>query len=335
PGDEVIVPAWTMSATAMAPLIYGGIPVFVDIESETFCIDPAAVEAAITPRTRAILAVNLFGHPAQLARLRRLADERGVFLVEDNAQAPLAAEDGRSAGTIGHIGIFSLNYHKHIHTGEGGVCVTNDEELAQRLRLIRNHGENSVEAFGINDPINIVGFNFRMTELSAAVGIEQLRRVDEHVRARESIAESLTAACANLDGLMPPVVRVGCRHNYYAWLLNFDPIAAGIKRSTFSAALAAEGFPHATGYLAPLYRLPLFQKRMAIGRDGWPFSLSDRNYGAIFCHVAERLFAENAILFEPCAYAIDPSMTDRLCDAIRKVHRHRENLISYDRRNSA
>src|SRR5262249_5209652 len=138
PGDEVIMPPFTMSATAMAPLTYGGIPVFVDIEPDTFCLDLDAVRAAIGARTRAVLAVNLFGHPARLHELRALCDEHGLKLIEDNAQAMLAEEHGRYAGTIGHIGVFSLNYHKHIHSGEGGICTTDDERLARRLQQIRN-----------------------------------------------------------------------------------------------------------------------------------------------------------------------------------------------------
>ena len=121
PGDEVITSPYTMSATAMAPLFYGGIPVFADIESDHFCLDPAAVERAITAKTRAILVINLFGHPAELVKLRQLADARGIYLVEDNAQAALAEDGGKLAGTIGHIGIYSLNIHKHIQTGEGGI----------------------------------------------------------------------------------------------------------------------------------------------------------------------------------------------------------------------
>lgn len=119
PGDEVIVPATTMSATAMAPLVYGGIPVFADLDPNTFCIDVDSVKANLTEKTKAIIAVNLFGQAAPLAELRNLADENGLILIEDNAQGPLATENGRFCGTIGHIGVFSLNYHKHIHTGEG------------------------------------------------------------------------------------------------------------------------------------------------------------------------------------------------------------------------
>ncbi|HEY7608071.1 MAG TPA: DegT/DnrJ/EryC1/StrS family aminotransferase [Alphaproteobacteria bacterium] len=333
PGDEVILPAWSMSATAMAPLVYGGIPVFADIEDDTFCIDLAAVEAAITARTRAILVVNLFGHPAALAALRKLADARGLYLVEDNAQAPLAFENGRAAGTVGHIGVFSLNYHKHIHTGEGGVCVTGDDELALRLQMIRNHAENLVETSGIDAPVNLVGFNFRMTEMSAAVGIEQLRRAEEHVRPREALAAALTSAVSGCTGLRPPRVRARCRHNYYVWMLRYDAAAVGISRDTFSKALAAEGFPHAVGYARPLYKLPLFQRRIAIGRGGWPFTLTDRTYADGLCPVTERLHRDEALLFEPCAYDADEAMTERLCAAIRKVYERRHDLVAYERRN--
>ncbi|MHA1570791.1 MAG: DegT/DnrJ/EryC1/StrS family aminotransferase, partial [Alphaproteobacteria bacterium] len=183
PGDEVIVPPYSMSASALAPLFYGGIPVFADIEPQTFGLDPAAVAAAITPRTKAILVVSLFGHPARLTELRQLADTHGLYLIEDNAQAPLGREDGRWAGTIGHAGVFSLNYHKHIHTGEGGICVTDDDALAQRVRLIRNHGENLVEPLHIADLTNLVGMNLRMRDLSAAVGLAQLSQIERHTTA--------------------------------------------------------------------------------------------------------------------------------------------------------
>jgi dTDP-4-amino-4,6-dideoxygalactose transaminase len=334
PGDEVIVPAWTMSATAMAPLIYGGIPVFVDVEPETFCIDIARVEDAVTDRTRAILAVNLFGHPAELAALRRLADSKGVYLVEDTAQAPLSFEDRKPAGTVGHIGVFSLNYHKHIHTGEGGVCVTDDDQLAARLQMIRNHGENLVESYAIDEPVNLVGFNFRMTEMSAAVGIAQLKSIQRHVAARERIAQALTRACEGLEGLTPPAVRAGCRHNYYIWMARFDARTIGVSRATYSAALAAEGFPHEVAYLRPLYKLPVFQRRIAIGRDHWPFTLTQRTYAHGLCPVTERLHADEALWFETCAHDVDDAALERLCAAFRKVHRHRHDLVAYDRRNA-
>lgn len=326
PGDEVIVPPWTMSATAMAPLIYGGIPVFADIEDETFCIDPDAVAAAVGPKTKAILAVNLFGHPASLAKLRAIADDNGLSLIEDSAQAPLADEDGRLAGTVGDIGVYSLNFHKHIHAGEGGVCVTDDDGLAMRLRMIRNHGENVTDELAGGDIANMVGMNLRMTELSAAVGLAQFKDIERHVEARERLAQALSEGTRDLDGWTVPAVREGCRHNYYVWMVRYDKEKTGIDRNLFSKALAAEGFPHATGYVAPLYRLALFQQRKALGRDGFPFTLTDRTYEGALCPITERLYEAEAVLFEPCAYGAGDEVSGKMIEAIRKVHDNRADL---------
>lgn len=326
PGDEVIVPPYTMSATAMAPLIYGGIPVFVDIEAETFCLDVDEVRAAITEKTKAILAVNLFGHPARLQELSVLAKEHGLYLIEDNAQGPLASEDGLYAGTVGDIGIFSLNYHKHIHTGEGGMCVTRNPDLALRLQAIRNHAENILEPAGITDPVNMIGYNYRMTEMSAAVGRTQLAKIESEVSRRQKLAEHLSAGVEGLEGLTVPRVREGCRHVYYVWALQMDEVKLGVSRKDFSAALTAEGFPHSTGYLRPLYMLPVFQKRIAIGRDGWPFTLTNRKYEKGLCPVAERMYEHELLLFEPCAYRVDETTADKLVMAIRKVHAKRDEI---------
>ncbi|MBO6947060.1 MAG: DegT/DnrJ/EryC1/StrS family aminotransferase [Rhodospirillales bacterium] len=326
PGDEVIVPPWTMSATVAAPIFYGGIPVFADIEDETFCIDPGQVEKQVTDKTKAIICVNLFGHPAKLHELRALADRHGIYLIEDNAQSPLGSEDGKPTGTIGHIGIYSLNFHKHIHTGEGGMCVTDNDDLATRLKLIRNHGENCTDMLDGGPITNMVGMNLRMTEMSASVGRVQLSNADAHVEARERIAQRLTDGLQGLDGLSPPVTRDGCRHNFYVWMMKVDEAALGVSRALFSDALAAEGFPHATGYVAPLYRLPLFQKRIAIGRDAWPFTLTERTYDDIACPVTEDMHENRALLFEPCAYDLSDEDIDRMIKAVKKVHAGRDQL---------
>jgi dTDP-4-amino-4,6-dideoxygalactose transaminase len=326
PGDEVIVPPYTMSATVAAPLIYGGIPVFVDIDRETMTLNPARVAAAITPRTRAILVVNLFGQPAHLRELRELADRRGIMLVEDNAQGPLASENNRYAGTIGHIGVFSLNYHKHIHTGEGGICVTDDPALARRLQLVRNHAENIVDSDEASDLANMVGFNFRLGELGAAVGIEQLRKIETHVARREHVGKRLSEGIADLEGLRAPAGRDGCRHVYYVWALRIDPEWLGATRAQFSKALAAEGFPHFCGYVAPLYRLPMFRRRIAIGRDGFPFTLSNVCYQDVSCPITEALHEHELVGFEPCAYDLNDTDLDCLVAAIRKVHAARDEL---------
>lgn len=320
PGDEVIVPPCTMSATAMAPLFYGGVPVFVDIEPETFCLDIEAVQAAISPRTRAILVVNIFGHPGKLAELRTLCDARGIYLIEDNAQGPLAHENGVYCGTIGHIGVFSLNYHKHIHTGEGGVCCTNDDRLADRLRMIRNHGENVTEELAGGDLANIVGFNFRLTELQAAIGIAQLDKAEALVGGREAVSDELTRRLGGLDGLTAPVVRAGCRHVYYVWTAKYDAAVTGVSREAYGKALEAEGVPVSLGYVAPLYLLPAFQKRMAIGRDGWPFNLTNRSYAKGICPVAERMHEKEFLELHVCSSQYDADEIDMVARAFDKVN---------------
>jgi len=330
PGDEVIVPATTMSATAMAPLVYGGIPVFADIDEDTFCIDVASVRANLTEKTRAVIAVNLFGQAAPLAELRALCDERGILLVEDNAQGPLATENGDYCGTIGHIGVFSLNYHKHIHTGEGGVCTTDDADLAQKLQMIRNHAEAVVGAAKVDDLTNMFGFNFRMTELSAAVGRVQLSNIDAHVARREAFASELSEAVQGLDGLTVPHTRPDCRHVYYVWASRFDEQAAGMSRATFVAALQAEGVPCFPAYVAPLYQLPIFRKRIAMGRDGFPFNLTARSYEAGLCPVAERLHREEIVGIEPCAYDFAPGDGKKIADAIAAVLDARDALAGWN-----
>ncbi len=326
PGDEVIVPPLTMAATAVAPLVYGGIPVFVDLDPVTCCLDPNEVRKNITAKTRAIVVVNLFGHIAHLRELRSIADEHGIYLIEDNAQAPLGTEDGRYAGTIGNIGVFSLNYHKHFHTGEGGVCTTDDEKLAMRLRLIRNHGESCVAGAGVTDLVNLVGFNMRMTEMCAAIGLEQLKKADVLVGEREHICLRLNEGLAGLSGISLPVQRSGTRPVYYMYQMRFDPQEVGVSREVFARALAAEGFQTFLGYLKPLYMLPLFQQRIAIGREGWPFTLTQRTYGKGLCPVAERLHEVELMGFDCCCQKIPDTDLDDLIAAFRKVHACREQL---------
>ncbi len=319
PGDEVIVPPMTMSATVMTPLIYGGIPVFVDIDKDYFCLDVEKVKKEINDKTKAIIAVNLFGHPAHLKELRRIADEHNIFLIEDAAQCPLATEYGQYAGTIGHIGIYSLNYHKHIHTGEGGICCTNNEELALRMQAIRNHGENIVAPLKIDNPINFVGFNFRMTELSAAIGLEQLKKITRYVDNREKIANTLTSNLSGIDLLKTPKVRNDCRHVYYVWAPKFNYESCNIPRHLIAKALKAEGLPIDEGYVQPLYLLPAFTKRIAIGRDGWPFTLTDRKYEKGLCPIAEELYENSLIEFCICSYKLDSNDLNKSIDVFLKV----------------
>lgn len=329
PGDEVIVPPYSMSATVMAPLVYGGIPVFADIEPETFCLDPASVKAKITHKTKAILAVNLFGHPAQLRVLRDMADAHGLILIEDNAQAPLAVEGEAYAGTVGHIGVFSLNRHKHIQAGEGGICVTNDDDLGLRLQLIRNHGENLVEEYDIEDITNILGFNYRLTELSAAIGVCQLEKAKQIITERESYAKRLTQGISDLPGIIPPVVRPGCRHVYYVWAMRFNQEIVGLSRDIFARALCAEGFPVNQGYTRPLYLLPVFQRKRAIGANGFPFSLSTMAYERGSCPVVEQMYENVELGFNICSVELSDQLVDQCIDVVHKVYEQRSKLSKF------
>ncbi|GBR75480.1 pyridoxal phosphate-dependent aspartate aminotransferase superfamily, partial [Candidatus Termititenax persephonae] len=164
PLDEIIVSPYTMSASATAPLIYNAIPVFADVEPDCFCLSASEVERKITDKTKAIIVVDIMGQPYD-QRINEIARRRNIKIIEDCAQAPYARYKEKFAGTLGDIGVYSLNYHKHIHSGEGGIIVTNDDALANKLRLIRNHAEAVVEAKGETDLTNMLGFNYRMTEV--------------------------------------------------------------------------------------------------------------------------------------------------------------------------
>ncbi|NPU86154.1 MAG: DegT/DnrJ/EryC1/StrS family aminotransferase [Syntrophaceae bacterium] len=329
PGDEVIVSPWTMSASATSILIWNGIPVFADIEGETFNLDPLSIERNITPRTRAIMLPDIFGHAADLDAIMDLAEKHSLKVIEDAAQVPGAVYRGRYAGTIGHIGVYSLNYHKHVHTGEGGVCVTNDPVLAERLQLIRNHAEAVVEDKGVTDLTNMIGFNFRMTEIEAAIGREQLKKLPALVGQRIAAADRLTAGIRDLKGIRVPVVKAGCTHVYYVYPLVYSERETGIPRKTILAALQAEGVPIGGGY-QNLHLQPLYQKRVAYGKGGFPwtaeFYKGNVSYGKGICPVAEALQDNSFISIGLCSYTFTDQEVDSVVRAFRKVWDHLDEL---------
>lgn len=322
PGDEVIVSPYTMSASATAAIIYGAIPVFADIEPDTFCLDPRSVAARITERTRAIIGVDLFGHPADWAAIRRAVGSRPITLIEDTAQAPGAKVGNRFAGTLADIGVFSLNYHKTIHSGEGGVVVTDDDRLADRLQLIRNHAEAVVKAKGEEDLVNLVGYNYRMTEIEAAIALEQLKKLDRLLAPRIDAAEFLSRHFREFPGLVPPIVRPGHRHGYYVYAFKFDAEQAGMSRGRFAEALRAEGIPVSVGYVEPLYRQPMYQKGIALGSGGFPFVQPGRprvTYPDGLCPVAERMHEQELLYFSFCQAGIGEGDLRDVVTAVTKV----------------
>jgi dTDP-4-amino-4,6-dideoxygalactose transaminase len=325
PGDEVIVPAISFPATASAVLLFNSIPVFVDVDPLSFCIDPAAIEAAIGPRTRAILPVHLAGNVADMDAILTIARRHGLKVVEDAAQAIGAAWDDRMAGTLGDAGVFSFQQSKNIMTGEGGMIVTRDAEIARRARLILNHGDVAFDAsHGADDLANIVGCNFRMPELCAAVGRAQLARLDAVNDGRTRNAEILRAGLEGLAGLSVPWQRHGgrAREVPHLFVALYDADAMGLPREIFVAALRAEGIPVGTGYARPLYAAPTFLKKIAYGRDGYPWRAGGEEspvaYAMGMCPVAERLLDEEFLWFYHIAY---PSTAEDMADIVAALHK--------------
>lgn len=340
PGDEVIVSPYTMSASATAALVYGGIPVFADIEEDYFCLDVSSIEERITPRTRAIIVVDLFGLPYDADAINSLAKRHGLRVIEDAAQAPGAMYGAQRAGTLGDIGVFSLNYHKHIHCGEGGVVVTNDDEFAERVQLIRNHAEAVVRGKGVSDLTNMVGFNYRMTEIEAAISRCQLNKLERLVRQRQDNVRYLEERLQSIEALVLAKVRANCTHVYYQYCYRFDSDVAGVSREAFAEAVKAElpvfeireteGVKLGTGYVRPLYLEPIFQERIAWGKQGWPFTAAQSpdsiDYAKGLCPVVERMHERELLAHE----FMVPSMTrhdlDDVAEAFLKVWEHRAQL---------
>lgn len=251
PGDEVIVPTLTYIASANAVAYCGATPVFVDSEPETMNLDPALVEAKITPRTRAIMPVHLYGHPVDMDPIREIATRHGLIVLEDAAEAVGASYRGRKTGALGDIAMFSLFGNKIITSGEGGMIVTDDDALNEKLRLYRSQGMDPKRRYW--HPV--VGYNYRMTNIQAAIGLAQLERVDAHLAARRRVAEGYDVRLAGLaNRLARPVTRPWAEHVH--WMYNVV-LAEGERRTRdeVMAALEADGIESRPVFY-PLHVMP-------------------------------------------------------------------------------
>ncbi len=322
PGDEIIVTPWTMCASATAILHWNAIPVFADINPETFNLDPESVEANITPYTKAIVAVDIFGQSADMDELMAIADKYGLKVISDTAQATGALYKGKHAGTLAHVGGYSLNYHKHIHTGEGGILVTDDDDIAERLQLIRNHAEVVVGDKGVTNLSNMIGHNFRLGEIECAMGIEQLKKLSGIVNSRQALANRLTEGLINLRGLRTPAVKSDRSHVYYFYPMILDISELGISRESICAALRAEGVEVSDRY-QNLHLLPLYQNKIAYGAKGFPWSSDichrDVDYSKGICPVAEELNDSSYMGFGMCVFDLTDDDVDLIVSAFQKV----------------
>lgn len=261
PGDEVIVPSFTFTSTVTSVIYANAIPVFADIDPETYTIDPEDVRKKITDKTKAIIAVHLFGHPAEMDELREIADEKGLFLIEDSAQAIGAKYKGKYTGSLGDIAAFSLYATKNITAGEGGVVTTNNDELAERARLIRSHGER-LRYFS-----ETLGFNFRMTEMQAALASSQLKKLERFNRERRVRVKKYFEILENYsDKIKLPIER---RHVVSSWsifeILLEKPKLASMRDEIFKA-VRAEGAPIAIMYPRVVYEHPFMKNPIGHGK---------------------------------------------------------------------
>jgi dTDP-4-amino-4,6-dideoxygalactose transaminase len=314
--------------------------VFADIEADYFCLDPEAIKNKITARTKAIMVVDLFGQPYDATAINHLARQHGLFVIEDTAQALGAMQAGKCAGTLGDIGVYSLNYHKHIHCGEGGIIVTDNDDLADRMRLIRNHAEAVVEAKGVSNLTNMIGFNFRLTEMEAAVARCQLQKLPALTEQRQKNSRYLSDRLAQIPAITPPRVRHNSTHAYYVHACKFQEDVAGVPRHVFVNAVKAELPPFALresegvklsyGYVKPLYLQPLFQQRIAYGSKGFPFCSAEYtgtvDYRKGSCPTTERMHEKELFIHEFMLPSMRARDLEDVVTAFEKVWEHRAQL---------
>ena len=303
PGDEVIVTPYSMIISATCPFFTGAIPVFADIDPRTFCISSETIKKVITPRTKAIVVVQLFGNTTDMDSIIAVAKKNKLVVIEDAAQAPDGMYRGKKTGTIGHMGVFSFNVHKTMSTGEGGMLVTNDDEYAERLQLVRNHGEAVVSAKGTKNITNMIGSNFRMCELEAAIASEQLKKIDNLTIPRIETAEFLSEKLKFFSGITPPYVDSKVRHVYYQYAIRYDSSKTKISKNRFVEAMNGEGIPLVSGYVNPIYSEPVFQEKIVYGDKGFPFSCKcygeiDRKYESGMCPNVEQIESKEVNLHQ-------------------------------------
>jgi dTDP-4-amino-4,6-dideoxygalactose transaminase len=309
-GDEVIIPPYTFIATATACLAFGAIPVFADIEEDTFLIDPEKIEALITPKTKAIIAVHIAGSPANMTRLTEIASKNGLALIEDAAQAVGASWEGRGVGGIGDVGTFSLQSSKNLNSGEGGVITTNNRDLWENAWSICNVGRIPNGGWYQHEKL---GQNYRMTEFQAAIVIAQMSRLEGQMQKRENNAAYLNKLLGQIEGirLLKNDPRV-TRHAYHIYMFKLDTaVTAGIDRGEFIKRLSAEGIPVSSGYV------PLNNNVAVLdATEAWTGSRTSYD-----CPVCERVCEKEALWIGQNVLLSDEQTMSDIAEAVQKVMR--------------
>ncbi|RME86417.1 MAG: DegT/DnrJ/EryC1/StrS family aminotransferase [Caldilineae bacterium] len=320
-GDEVIIPAYTFQATAAAPLAAGAIPVIVDVDPNTYCIDPAAVEAAITERTRAVIPVHLGSQMADMDAIMDIAERHDLIVIEDAAHAHGARWRGHGAGTIGHFGSFSLQSSKILTTGEGGVLICRDETFRDRAASIIDCGR----PHGTVGEVFTLGYNYRMSELHAALARVALERFPEQIAQREAMAAYMDEALTEIPGVRPlPRDPRHTTRSFYRYVLALDPDVFGAERDAVAYALIKEGIPAETGY-PPMHRYDLFQPLLSQLPVACAFPERFR-FEEMHFPVAERACLREALWFDECVFRAGPKGVEDAVAALAKIQRHAAEL---------
>jgi perosamine synthetase len=307
PGDEVIVPAMTFAATANCVVFQGGTPVFVDVAPDTLLIDPEQVKGKITPRTRAVIAVDYTGHPADYDALESIASEHGVALVADACHALGASYKNRPVGTLADISTFSFHPVKHITTAEGGMITTDDSTLAQKMRTFRNHGitsdHHSREALGSwFYEMVALGYNYRLTDLQCALGISQLKKLSGWVNRRQAIARLYNEAFSKQILVRPLAVKDNISNSYHLYVIKIDFTKLPVDRTTVFAKLRTEGIGVNVHYI-PVHLHPYYQKKYGTGPG--------------LCPAAEAAYEQ--ILSLPMHPGLTDQDIDTVCNILQNV----------------
>jgi perosamine synthetase len=348
PGDEVIVPAFTFVATALAVLHQGAVPVFVDIEPETFGMDPRLIEGAITPRTRAVMPVHIHGAPCDIDSIAAICQKRGLVLIEDAAQAHGSTHQGRKVGTLGAIGCFSVQSSKSLPAGEGGLMVTDDDALWEKANRTRMFGEDvrasdeadyrierALDGNRAYDSLGM-GWMYRTTELSAAVCRAQLKKLDHFNATAQRNAAVLSRCLSELKGVTPPQIREGDTSCFHKYRIRLDARAAGVDapskrvRDAVRAALAAEGLEAVLWQTMPVPGQGLFRKKVGLGGRPFPWDGSTVNYDLAQYPETTKLLDSSIVLFShTCPIAPQPlELVEAYAEAFARVWKNLDEVVA-------
>jgi dTDP-4-amino-4,6-dideoxygalactose transaminase len=315
PGEEVIVSPITDMGSVIGVLYQQGVPVFADLDPRTYNMDPGSIRRAITPKTRAIMAIHLAGNPCDMTSILAIAKEHNLAVIEDCAQSWGSRHQGTPVGLMGDFGCYSFNDFKHIACGDGGIVGTNSERYGAGLS---KWGDKCYDrAGGTRDPEELAP-NYRMSEPQSAVCVAQLGKLDDIVSRRNRAGSLLTSLLQNLPGVLPPVTREGNYHSYWFYFMRIDPAVLKCTRAEFVAELRAQGVAANAGYIPmPVYRYKVFQNHNFFG-GSWPvrdFGLTTMDYRKVDCPVA------TAILEDGITMPLNQAMSDRYIEKVGRAIR--------------